>query len=75
MVPVGLTSRRNGGVDMCHGERLDGWSQQGSEAHCRCGSGRSAGVERLCRKDCEAHKLNKEDVMDRSRWKKLIKDD
>jgi len=27
MVPVGLTSRRNGGVDMCHGYRLDKWSQ------------------------------------------------
>jgi len=25
-------------------------------------------------KDCEACKLNKEDVVDRSRWKKLIKD-
>jgi len=25
-------------------------------------------------KDCQAHKLNKEDAMDRSRWRKLIKD-
>jgi len=25
-------------------------------------------------KDHQAHKLNKEDAMDRSRWKKLIKD-
>jgi len=25
-------------------------------------------------KDCEACKLNKEDVVDHSRWKKLIKD-
>ena len=24
--------------------------------------------------DCQAHKLNKEDAMDRSRWRKLIKD-
>ena len=24
-------------------------------------------------KDCQAHNLNKEDAMDRSRWKKLIK--
>jgi len=28
--------------------------------------------ERLCR-DCQAHKLNREDAMDCSRWKKLIK--
>jgi len=25
-------------------------------------------------KDCQAYKLNKEDTMDRSRWRKLIKD-
>jgi len=25
-------------------------------------------------KDCQARKLNKEDAMDRSRWRKLIKD-
>jgi len=25
-------------------------------------------------KDCQVHKLNKKDVMDRSRWRKLIKD-
>jgi len=25
-------------------------------------------------KDCQAPKLNKEDAMDRSRWRKLIKD-
>jgi len=25
-------------------------------------------------KDCQAHKLNKEDAMDHSRWTKLIKD-
>ena len=25
-------------------------------------------------KDCQAHKLNKEDAVDRSRWRKLIKD-
>ena len=25
-------------------------------------------------KDCQACKLNKEDAMDRSRWRKLIKD-
>ena len=24
-------------------------------------------------KDCQAHSLNKEDAMDRGRWKKLIK--
>jgi len=24
-------------------------------------------------KDCQAHNLNKEDAMDRGRWKKLIK--
>ena len=29
--------------------------------------------ERLCKKFCQAHNLNKEDAMDRSRWKKLIK--
>ena len=25
-------------------------------------------------KDCQAHKLDKEDAIDRSRWRKLIKD-
>jgi len=25
-------------------------------------------------KDCQAHKLNKEDAMDQSKWRKLIKD-
>jgi len=25
-------------------------------------------------KDCQARKLNKEDAMDRKRWRKLIKD-
>jgi len=28
----------------------------------------------VVREDCLAHKLNKEDAMDRSKWKKLIKD-
>ena len=27
----------------------------------------------VAQKDCQAHKLNREDAMDRSRWKKLIK--
>jgi len=27
----------------------------------------------VVQKDCQAHNLNKEDAMDRSRWKKLIK--
>jgi len=26
-------------------------------------------------KDCEAHKLNKEDTVDHNRWRKLIRDD
>ena len=30
---------------------------------------------RLCKKDCRARKLNREDAMDRSRWMKYIKDD
>jgi len=30
--------------------------------------------ERLSKKDCQGCKLNKEDAMDRSKWKKLIKD-
>jgi len=31
--------------------------------------------ERLSeREDCQAHKLNKEDAMDRCKWRKLIKD-
>jgi len=29
--------------------------------------------ERLCKKDCQAHNLNREDAMDHGRWKKLIK--
>jgi len=28
----------------------------------------------VAEKDCQAHKLNTEDAMDRSRWRKLIKD-
>jgi len=28
----------------------------------------------VVKKDCQAHKLNKEDAMDSSRWRKLIKD-
>jgi len=27
----------------------------------------------VVQKDCQAHSLNKEDAMDRGRWKKLIK--
>jgi len=27
----------------------------------------------VARKDCQARKLNRDDAMDRSRWKKLIK--
>ena len=29
--------------------------------------------KRLCKKDCQECNLNKEDAMDRGRWKKLIK--
>ena len=29
--------------------------------------------ERLCKKDCQARNLNREDAMDCGRWKKLIK--
>jgi len=29
---------------------------------------------KVVERDCQAHKLNKEDAMDRSRWRKLIKD-
>jgi len=32
-------------------------------------------VRRLCKKDCHASKLNRDDAMDRSRWRKHIKDD
>jgi len=28
----------------------------------------------VVKEDCQAHKLNKEDAMDRSKWRKLIKD-
>jgi len=31
--------------------------------------------ERDCGKDCQAHKLNREDAMDCNRWRKQIKDD
>jgi len=31
--------------------------------------------ERLCKKDCQARKLNRENVMDRNRWRKQIRDD
>jgi len=30
--------------------------------------------ERLCKKDCQAHKLNREDAMDHSRWWMLMVD-
>ena len=29
--------------------------------------------ERLCKNNCQVHKLNGEDIVDRSRWRKLIK--
>jgi len=29
----------------------------------------------VVQKDCQAHKLNREDAMDRSRWMKQIKND
>jgi len=29
----------------------------------------------LCKKDCQACKLNREDIIDCSRWRKQIKDD
>ena len=29
----------------------------------------------IVQKDCQAHKLNREDAMDRNRWRKQIKDD
>jgi len=29
----------------------------------------------IVQKDCQAHKLNREDAIDRSRWRKQIKDD
>ena len=32
-------------------------------------------LEELVEKDCQAHKLNREDAMDRNRWRKQIKDD
>ena len=28
---------------------------------------------RVVRKDCQTHKLNRDDAMDRSRWKKLLR--
>jgi len=31
--------------------------------------------DRLWKKDCQAHKLNREDAMDHSRWRKQIMDD
>ena len=31
--------------------------------------------QRLCKKTCQAHKLNREDAMDHDRWRKQIKDD
>jgi len=31
--------------------------------------------ERLWKKDCQAHNLNREDAMDRSRWRKQLRDD
>jgi len=36
---------------------------------------RSCDLERDCGKGLPARKLNREDAMDRSRWKKMIKDD
>jgi len=31
--------------------------------------------ERLCKKDCQARKLNREDAVDHKRWRKQIRDD
>jgi len=30
---------------------------------------------KIVEKDCQAHKLNREDAMDRNRWRKQIRDD
>ena len=29
----------------------------------------------IVKKDCQGHKLHREDVMDRNKWRKQIKDD
>jgi len=46
---------------------------------CEVEGSRSRGIPKrtwreVVEKDCQICKLNKEDVMDRSRWRKLIKD-
>ena len=45
------------------------WRVPGQEADQR-----KHGV-RLWKKTCQAHKLNREDAMDRNRWRKQIRDD
>jgi len=32
-------------------------------------------LREIVEKDCQAHKLNREDAMDRNRWRKQIRDD
>ena len=38
-----------------------------------CELHQNADSEEVVQKDCQARKLNREDAMDRSRWKKLMK--
>jgi len=40
----------------------------------RPGGGLRGTWREIVEKDCQAHKVNREDVIDRSRWKKLMKD-
>jgi len=43
------------------------------EVHQRPRGGPKRTWREVVQKDCQARKLNREDAMDRSRWKKLIK--
>jgi len=36
---------------------------------------RTRGRLKIVQKDCHAHKLNREDVMDHNSWRKQIRDD
>ena len=52
------------------------WRRHYSEVHYRTSSyyDRSSIATLQVGMDCQARKLNKEDAMDRSRWRKLIKE-
>jgi len=61
-----LRKEHNDWVNKCMEYEVDGAKSRGRPMRT---------WRKIVQKDCQAHKLNREDAMNRSRWRKLIKDD